>query len=109
LLLEPPGKTLPEIHQGLSQIRRGALDRVHPGLAYPTFLRVDAGEFEKAVVGISKFASVLSLGDDGGETWLPLWTYSAETMGQIRCTARRSGTDLDQRYAVHVLREREHP
>jgi acetyl-CoA decarbonylase/synthase complex subunit gamma len=74
LLLEPPGKTLPEIHQGLSQIRRGALDRAHPGLAYPTFLRIEAGEFEKAVLGISKFASVLSLADDGGETWLPLWT-----------------------------------
>ena len=32
LLLEPPGKNLPELHQNLSLIRRGALDRVHPGL-----------------------------------------------------------------------------
>jgi len=74
LLLEPPGKNLPELHQNLSLIRRGALDRAHPGLAYPTFLRVEAGEFEKATLGITKFASVLSLAGDGGETWLPLWT-----------------------------------
>jgi acetyl-CoA decarbonylase/synthase complex subunit gamma len=74
LLLEPPGNNLPELHQNLSLIRRGALDRSHPGLAYPTFVRVEAGEFEKATLGITKFASVLSLADDGGETWLPLWT-----------------------------------
>ncbi len=49
LLLEPEGKDLPELHRNLSLIRRGALDRAHPGLAYPTFLRVEAGEFEKAV------------------------------------------------------------
>jgi acetyl-CoA decarbonylase/synthase, CODH/ACS complex subunit gamma len=74
LLLEPPGKTLPELHRSLSIIRRGALDRLHPGLAYPTFLRVERGEFEKATLGIAKFASVLSIADTGPETWLPLWT-----------------------------------
>jgi acetyl-CoA decarbonylase/synthase complex subunit gamma len=74
LLLEPPGRDLRELHRSLSLIRRGALDRAHPGLGYPVFLRVGAGELEKAVLGITKFASVLSLADGGGETWLPLWT-----------------------------------
>jgi acetyl-CoA decarbonylase/synthase complex subunit gamma len=74
LLLEPPGAGLPEIHRSLSLIRRGALDRAHPGLAHPVFLRVGPGELERAVLGITKFASVLALADDGPETWLPLWT-----------------------------------
>jgi acetyl-CoA decarbonylase/synthase, CODH/ACS complex subunit gamma len=74
LLLEPPGGTLREIHESLSRIRRGALDRAHPGLAHPVFLRVGPGELERAVLGITKFASLLALADDAPETWLPLWT-----------------------------------
>jgi acetyl-CoA decarbonylase/synthase complex subunit gamma len=74
ILLEPPGTDLRSLHQSLTLIRRGALDRIHPGLGHPVFLRVGPGEFEKAVLGITKFASVLALGDGGGETWLPLWT-----------------------------------
>jgi acetyl-CoA decarbonylase/synthase complex subunit gamma len=74
ILLEPPGADLRALHHSLSAIRRGALDRVHPGLGHPVFLRVGAGEFEKAVLGITKFASVLAVEDHGGETWLPLWT-----------------------------------
>jgi len=74
ILLEPPGTDLPHLHRSLSVIRRGALDRAHPGLAYPVFLRVGPGDFEKAVLGITKFAAVLALSDGGGETWLPIWT-----------------------------------
>jgi acetyl-CoA decarbonylase/synthase complex subunit gamma len=74
ILLEPPGADLRELHHSLSAIRRGALDRVHPGLAHPVFLRAAAGEFERAVLGITKFASLLAIEDHGGETWLPLWT-----------------------------------
>jgi acetyl-CoA decarbonylase/synthase complex subunit gamma len=74
ILLEPPGADLRSFHHSLSAIRRGALDRVHPGLGHPVFLRVGLGEFEKAVLGITKFASVLAIEDRGGETWLPLWT-----------------------------------
>ena len=74
ILLEPPGADLRELHHSLSAIRRGALDRIHPGLGHPVFLRVAAGEFEKAVLGITKFASLLAIEDHGGETWLPLWT-----------------------------------
>jgi acetyl-CoA decarbonylase/synthase complex subunit gamma len=37
-------------------------------------LHVGSGEFEKAVLGITKFASLLVIEDTGGETWLPLWT-----------------------------------
>jgi acetyl-CoA decarbonylase/synthase complex subunit gamma len=74
ILLEPPGADLRGIHHSLSAIRRGALDRIHPGLAHPVFLRIAAGEFEKAVLGITKFASLLTIEDHGGETWLPLWT-----------------------------------
>jgi acetyl-CoA decarbonylase/synthase complex subunit gamma len=37
-------------------------------------LRIAAGELEKAVLGITKFASLLTIEDHGGETWLPLWT-----------------------------------
>jgi acetyl-CoA decarbonylase/synthase complex subunit gamma len=74
ILLEPPGADLCALHHSLSAIRRGALDRIHPGLAHPVFLRIAPGEFEKAVVGITKFASVLVIEDQGGETWLPLWT-----------------------------------
>lgn len=74
ILLEPPGADLRTLHQSLSLIRRGALDRLHPGLGHPVFLRIGPDEFEKAVLGITKFASVLALGDVGGETWLPLWT-----------------------------------
>jgi acetyl-CoA decarbonylase/synthase complex subunit gamma len=74
ILLEPPGADLKALHHSLSAIRRGALDRVHPGLGHPVFLRVGPGEFEKAVLGITKFASVLAIEDHGGDTWLPLWT-----------------------------------
>jgi acetyl-CoA decarbonylase/synthase complex subunit gamma len=74
ILLEPPGADARQLHQSLSVIRRGALDRIHPGLGHPVFLRVPAGEFEKAVLGITKFASALAIEDAGGETWLPLWT-----------------------------------
>jgi acetyl-CoA decarbonylase/synthase complex subunit gamma len=74
LLLEAPGQNLRELHQNLSVIRRAALDRVHPGLGHPIFLRVGPGEIEKAVLGITKFASVLALTDATSETWLPLWT-----------------------------------
>jgi len=74
ILLEPPGADPRSLHHSLSAIRRGALDRIHPGLGHPVFLRVGAGEIEKAVLGITKFASLLALADCGGETWLPLWT-----------------------------------
>jgi acetyl-CoA decarbonylase/synthase complex subunit gamma len=74
VLLEAPGSNLRDLHRSLSLIRRGALDRVHPGLGHPVFLRVGSGELEKAVLGITKFASVITIGDVGGETWLPLWT-----------------------------------
>lgn len=74
ILLEPPGADARSLHHSLSAIRRGALDRIHPGLGHPVFLRVGTGEIEKAVLGITKFASLLTLADSGGETWLPLWT-----------------------------------
>jgi acetyl-CoA decarbonylase/synthase complex subunit gamma len=74
ILLEPPGADPRSLHHSLSAIRRGALDRIHPGLGHPVFLRVGAGEIEKAVLGITKFASLVALADSGGETWLPLWT-----------------------------------
>ena len=74
ILLEPPGADPRSLHQSLSAIRRGALDRIHPGLGHPVFLRVGAGEIERAVLGITKFASLLALADAGAETWLPLWT-----------------------------------
>jgi len=74
ILLEPPGADPRALHHSLTAIRRGALDRIHPGLGHPVFLRVGAGEIEKAVLGITKFASLLALADSGGETWLPLWT-----------------------------------
>jgi acetyl-CoA decarbonylase/synthase complex subunit gamma len=74
ILLEPPGADLRGLHHSLSAIRRGALDRIHPGLSHPIFLRAAASEFEKAVLGITKFASLLAIEDYGGETWLPLWT-----------------------------------
>ena len=74
ILLEPPGADPRSLHHSLTAIRRGALDRIHPGLGHPVFLRVGTGEIEKAVLGITKFASLLALADCGGETWLPLWT-----------------------------------
>ncbi|MGA2722040.1 MAG: acetyl-CoA decarbonylase/synthase complex subunit gamma [Bryobacteraceae bacterium] len=74
ILLEPPGADLRGFHHSLSAIRRGALDRIHPGLGHPVFLRIAAGEFEKAVLGITKFASLLAIEDHCGEAWLPLWT-----------------------------------
>jgi len=74
ILLEPPGADPRSLHHSLSAIRRGALDRIHPGLGHPVFLRVGAGEIEKGVLGITKFASLVALTDTGGETWLPLWT-----------------------------------
>ena len=74
ILLEPPGADLRSLHHSLTAIRRGALDRIHPGLGHPVFLRIGPGEFEKAVLGITKFASLLAVEDHGGEIWLPLWT-----------------------------------
>jgi acetyl-CoA decarbonylase/synthase, CODH/ACS complex subunit gamma len=74
ILLEPPGSDLPALHRHLSLIRRGALDRVHPGLAYPTFVRVGPGEFARAVIGTTTFGSVLAIDDTAGDTWMPLWT-----------------------------------
>jgi acetyl-CoA decarbonylase/synthase complex subunit gamma len=74
ILLEPPGAGPRALHHSLTAMRRGALDRIHPGLGHPVFLRVGAGEIEKAVLGITKFASLVTLADSGGETWLPLWT-----------------------------------
>lgn len=74
ILLEPPSSDLRSLHQSLTQIRRGALDRLHPGLGHPVFLRVGPDEFGKAVLGITKFASVLVIEEAGGDTWLPLWT-----------------------------------
>lgn len=72
LLLEPPGDDPRSLHHSLTAIRRGALDRLHPGLGYPVFLR--AGNLETAVLGIAKFASILAIEEAGLETWLPLWT-----------------------------------
>jgi acetyl-CoA decarbonylase/synthase complex subunit gamma len=74
ILLEPPAADLRGLHHALSAIRRGALDRIHPGLGHPVFLRIAAGEFEKAVLGITKFASLLTIEDHDADTWLPLWT-----------------------------------
>lgn len=74
MLLEPPGDDLPALHRSLTLIRRCALERIHPGLAYPVFLRVGTGAFSKAVLGTTKFASVLAIADPGGDTWMPLWT-----------------------------------
>jgi acetyl-CoA decarbonylase/synthase complex subunit gamma len=74
ILLEPPGDDLAALQRSLALIRRGALDRIHPGLAYPVFLRVGPGEFAKAVLGTTTFASVLVIADAGGDTWMPLWT-----------------------------------
>jgi len=74
ILLEPPGDDLAALHRNLTLIRRGALDRIHPGLAYPVFLRVASGEFSKAVLGTTTFASVLAIDDSAGDTWMPLWT-----------------------------------
>jgi acetyl-CoA decarbonylase/synthase, CODH/ACS complex subunit gamma len=74
ILLEPPGDDLAALHRNLTLIRRGALDRIHPGLAYPVFLRVAAGEFSTAVLGTTTFASVLAIDDPAGDTWMPLWT-----------------------------------
>jgi acetyl-CoA decarbonylase/synthase complex subunit gamma len=74
LLLELPDADPRSLHHSLSAIRRGALDRIHPGLGHPVFLRVAAGEFEKAVLGITKFASLLVAQDSSDEAWLPLWT-----------------------------------
>ena len=45
-----------------------------PAWAIRFFSASAPGEFEKAVLGITKFASVLAIEDHGGETWLPLWT-----------------------------------
>jgi acetyl-CoA decarbonylase/synthase complex subunit gamma len=74
VLLAPAASSLATLHRQLSQIRRGALDRVHPGLGYPVFLEIGYHEFLKGVLGITKFASILAIEDPGGETWLPLWT-----------------------------------
>ncbi len=74
LLLEPPGDNPREIHESLTRMRRGALERIHPGLAHPVFLRVGPGALETGVLGITKFASILALADGASETWLPLWT-----------------------------------
>jgi len=83
ILLEPAAKDAAALHRDLSLIRRSALDRVHPGLAYPVFVRGATCEvpgaatddaFQRAVVGVTKFASIVAVDDAGGETWLPLWT-----------------------------------
>jgi acetyl-CoA decarbonylase/synthase complex subunit gamma len=74
ILLEPLATDLKTLHHLLASLRRGALDRAHPGLGHPLFLRVGPGEIERAALGIVKFASLLTLADHGGETWLPLWT-----------------------------------
>ncbi len=74
ILLSPPADTPRELHRNLSQLRRGALDRIHPGIAYPVYLRIGSSAFEKGVLGIAKFASLLVIDDPGGEAWLPLWT-----------------------------------
>jgi acetyl-CoA decarbonylase/synthase complex subunit gamma len=74
ILLAPEAKSLSVLHQQLSQIRRGALDRVHPGLGYPVFLQISSGDIQRGILGITKFASILAVEDHGGETWLPLWT-----------------------------------
>jgi len=74
ILLEPAADSLSGLHRDLALIRRGALDRVHPGLGYPVFVRAAAGEIAKATLAITKFASILSLDDAAGETWMPLWT-----------------------------------
>ncbi len=74
ILLEPAADSLSVLHRDLALIRRGALDRVHPGLGYPVFVRAAAGEIAKATLAITKFASIVSLDDAGGETWMPLWT-----------------------------------
>lgn len=74
ILLAPETKSLAVLHQQLSRIRRGALDRVHPGLGYPVFLQISSGDIQRGILGITKFASILAVEDHGGETWLPLWT-----------------------------------
>ncbi len=74
ILLDVPGGNARELHHNLTLIRRGALDRAHPGLAYPVFLHVGCRDLEKGVLGISKFASFLVIDDQEGEAWLPLWT-----------------------------------
>jgi|WetSurMetagenome_2_1015567.scaffolds.fasta_scaffold40194_3 acetyl-CoA decarbonylase/synthase, CODH/ACS complex subunit gamma len=74
ILLEPPGSDPRTLHQNLTLIRRGALDRIHPGLGHPVFLRVTPGDIETASLGITKFASLIVISDWGSETWLPLWT-----------------------------------
>jgi acetyl-CoA decarbonylase/synthase, CODH/ACS complex subunit gamma len=72
ILLEPPGANACALHHSLTAIRRGALDRIHPGLGYPVFLR--PGNLETAFLGITKFASILAIEEPGIESWLPLWT-----------------------------------
>jgi len=74
ILLEPASADVAALHRDLSLIRRGALERIHPGLGYPVFLRAGRGEFDRAIVGITKFASLIAVDDGGGETWVPLWT-----------------------------------
>ncbi len=74
ILLEPGAEDLAALHRDLSIMRRGALERLHPGLGYPVFLRIGNGEIPRAVLGITKFASILALEGAGGETWVPLWT-----------------------------------
>jgi acetyl-CoA decarbonylase/synthase, CODH/ACS complex subunit gamma len=74
VLLEPPASGPRELDRHLSQIRRGALDRIHPGLGHPVLVRVGPGELAKGITGITRFASLLAIADTGGETWLPYWT-----------------------------------
>ena len=74
LLLEPPGESLREIHQDLSLIRRGALDRAHPGLAHPVFLRVGRGRAREGRARDHEVRVGARAGRRRGETWLPLWT-----------------------------------
>ncbi len=105
ILLEPAADDAASLHRDLSIIRRAALERVHPGLAYPVFLRTrtatpaEAGShergdrevaFARAVVGITKFASILAVDDASGETWTPLWT-----LRQNICTDPQKPLQMD--------------
>lgn len=74
LLLAPPDDNPRVLLTHLASLRRAAIERVRPGVGFPIFLFAKTDEFEKAVLGIAKFASVLVLEDQGGEVWLPLWT-----------------------------------
>jgi len=88
------GADLRDLHHSLSAIRRGALDRNTPrfwatlsscGIRPPR-------EFEKAVLGITKFASLLTIADHGGEPGSALDAAartSTRTAGSLcKCSGR---------------------